>query len=67
MTFFEAGAKDALKMSLTAENRDILNQTTIPEFQIILRSNQNTQSLRTLTAEHVNSLIKVCSNTIFIL
>jgi len=46
-------------MSLTAENRDILNQTSIPDFQIILRSNQNTQSLRTLTAEHANTLIKV--------
>jgi len=59
MVFFEAGAKDALKMSLTAENRDVLSQTTIPDFQIILRSNQVTQSIRTLTAEHANTLIKV--------
>lgn len=59
MTFFEAGAKDALKMSLTVENRDVLSQTTIPDFQIILRSNQNIQSIRTLTAEHANTLIKV--------
>lgn len=59
MVFFEAGAKDALKMSLTVENRDVLNQATIPDFQIILKSNQNTQSLRTLTAEHANTLIKV--------
>lgn len=59
MIFFEAGAKDALKMSLTVENRDVLSQTTIPDFQIILRSNQNIQSIRTLTAEHANTLIKV--------
>lgn len=59
MTFFEAGAKDALKMSLTVENRDVLSQTIIPDFQIILRSNQNIQSIRTLTAEHANTLIKV--------
>ncbi|KAJ1428371.1 MCM2/3/5 family-domain-containing protein [Ochromonadaceae sp. CCMP2298] len=59
MSFFEAGAKDALKMSLTVENREVLNQATVADFQIILRSNQNTQSLRTLTAEHANTLIKV--------
>lgn len=59
MVFFEVGAKDALKMSLISENRDLLDQKNIPDFQIILKSNQNTQSLRTLTAEHANNLIKV--------
>ena len=59
MGFFEAGAKDALKMSLTAENRDLLNQASVSDFQVILRSKQNTQPLRTLTAEHANLLIKV--------
>jgi DNA replication licensing factor MCM5 len=59
MSFFEAGAKDALKMSLTVENREVLNQAAVADFQIVLRSNQNTQSLRTLTAEHANTLIKV--------
>lgn len=53
------GAKDALKLSLTTENQASLMQSNVPEFQIILKSNQNTQSLRNLTAEHVNSLIKV--------
>jgi hypothetical protein len=32
---------------------------TIPDFQVILNSSQSPQSLRNLTAEHVNSLIKV--------
>jgi DNA replication licensing factor MCM5 len=59
MGFFELGAKDALKMSLTAENRDLLSQASVSDFQIILRSNQNTQSIRTLTAEHANTLVKV--------
>jgi DNA replicative helicase MCM subunit Mcm2 (Cdc46/Mcm family) len=46
-------------MSLTAENQEVLKQSNVPDFQIILKSNQNTHSLRDLTAEHVNSLIKV--------
>jgi DNA replication licensing factor MCM5 len=59
LPFFEAGAKDALKQSLTAENQEILKQATVPDFQIILRSDQNPHSLRDLNADHVNSLIKV--------
>jgi hypothetical protein len=55
----ESGAKDALKQLLTSENQDALDQATVPDFQIIFRSNQLPQSLRSLTAEHVNSLIKV--------
>jgi hypothetical protein len=31
----------------------------IPDFQVVLNSSQSPQSLRNLTAEHVNSLIKV--------
>jgi DNA replicative helicase MCM subunit Mcm2 (Cdc46/Mcm family) len=59
MGFFELGAKDALKSALTAENRDALGQSTIPDFQIILRSAQSTQSIRDLNAENANKLIKV--------
>lgn len=69
LPFFEAGAKDALYSVLVVENRDVLQQEITPEFQIVLRSTQLTQSLRNLTAEHVNKLIKVpgivisCSRT----
>lgn len=56
----ELGAKDALKQLLTSENQNALSQANVPDFQIILKSNQTPQSLRSLTAEHVNSLIKVC-------
>jgi DNA replication licensing factor MCM5 len=60
LPFFEAGAKDALELLLVATNRDVLQQEgTFPDFQIILKSAQLTQSLRNLTAEHVNKLIKV--------
>ena len=52
-------------MFLTAENRDLLNQQQISDFQIVLRSNQHTQSLRTLTADHVNTLVKVSSSPHF--
>jgi DNA replication licensing factor MCM5 len=69
MPFFETAAKDALKMSLTIEGEDLVSQSSIPDFQIILRSAEHAQSLRHLTAEHVNQLIKVpgivisCSKT----
>jgi DNA replication licensing factor MCM5 len=59
LPFFEAGAKDALKLFLTLNSANEVNQSTIPDFQIILKSNENTQSLRNLTAEHVNRMIKV--------
>jgi DNA replication licensing factor MCM5 len=57
-----------LKALLILENQKEVSDMR-EEFQIVLKSNQNTQSLRTLTAEHVNSLIKVpgivisCSKT----
>jgi len=59
MIFFELGAKDAAKMFLTTQNRDLLEQKDVPDFQVVLLSSQNPQSLRTLSAEHANSLIKV--------
>lgn len=69
LPFFEAGAKDALEQLLVSENRNVLTAEGTSEFQIILKSSQLTQSLRNLTAEHVNKLIKVpgivisCSRT----
>ncbi len=59
LPFFEAGAKDALKQSLTVISAGNVDNLGNQDFQIVLKSHQNTQSLRTLTAEHVNSLIKV--------
>ena len=61
LPFFELASRDALKLLLTVQGATELENTaaTIPNFQVILRSNQNTQSLRNLTAEHVNKLIKV--------
>jgi len=67
--YFELAAKDALKMSLTLEGEDQLNQPNLPDFQIVIDSAEHTQSLRSLTADHVNQLIKVpgiiisCSKT----
>lgn len=58
LPYFEAGAKDALKQSLTTQNQEQL-QSNQGDFQIILKSDQNPQSLRSLTAEHINTLIKV--------
>eukprot|EP01031_Cornospumella_fuschlensis_P022281 gene22281-27244_t len=59
LPFYEQGAKEALKQLLTAENQDALAQTSIPDFQILFKSEQTPVSLRSLTAEHVNTLIKV--------
>ena len=48
---------------------DVLSNQSIPDFQIILQSGEVPQTLRNLTAEHVNQLIKVpgivisCSKT----
>lgn len=69
MPFFEAGARDALEQSLTPENQEVLRHTNMSDFQVILKSAQNPQSLRNLTSEHVNLLVKVpgivisCSKT----
>ena len=69
MGFFESGAKDALKLCLTTQNNNLLSQSFIEDFQVIIKSDQFSLSLRNLTAEHVNSMIKVpgivisCSKT----
>lgn len=56
---FESAAKDALKNFLTEQSVLEASVGTIPDFQVILRSSQLSHSLRNLTAEHVNKLIKV--------
>ena len=62
LEYFEKAAKDALKTFLTEKSVTGENSVgTIPDFQVILRSAQLSQSLRNLTAEHVNRLIKVSS------
>lgn len=59
LPFFEVGAKDALRAFLTQQGVDQLSELTVPDFQVILISAEKTQSLRNLTAEHVNRLLKV--------
>jgi DNA replicative helicase MCM subunit Mcm2 (Cdc46/Mcm family) len=59
LPYFESAAKDALKLCITRESEELLNQATIPDFQITLKSAQIPHSLRDLTAEHVNRLVKV--------
>jgi hypothetical protein len=58
--FFEMAAKDALQNFLLPANSTAGRAPIdIPDLQVILRSSQLSQSLRNLTAEHVNTLIKV--------
>ena len=60
MPLFEKGAKDALVNVLTSQNSEaIANQAVIVEIQVILRGSHLPQSLRSLTAEHINKLVKV--------
>lgn len=59
MTQFELAAKDALKLFLTSQGNTDIGSSTISDFQVILRSSQIPLSLRHLTADHVNKLIKV--------
>ena len=59
MPYFESGAKDALRNILTTASAELVTAPNIPDFQIILLSSQLPQSLRNLTAAHVNTLIKV--------
>ena len=49
--------KDALHGILTDESVTV--DANMPEFQVILKSNERMQSIRSLTAEHINKLIKV--------
>ena len=59
LPYFEAAAKESLKLFLTDQNSEQISQNSIPDFQIILKSQELDQPLRTLSADHVNQLIKV--------
>lgn len=63
LPLFEAGAKDALKNLLVTSSAETAGQVTIHDFQVVLKSAQLPQSLRNLTAEHLNTLVKV-QNTV---
>lgn len=56
---FEAAAKDALVSLLTGQSAETVNAKDIPNFQVILSGAQVSQSLRSLTAEHLNNLVKI--------
>ena len=56
---FEAAVKDALKLLLSTSGAAGVDHFSIPDFQIIFNSAQRPHSLRNLTAEHVNTLVKV--------
>ena len=56
---FEGAAKDALKLFLLKSSGDTVEKASVPDFQIVFFSAQLPMSIRNLTAEHVNKLIKV--------
>lgn len=58
--FFELAAKDALQNFLLPANSAAGRAPIdVPDFQVVFKSSQLPQSLRNLTAEHVNTMIKV--------
>ena len=59
MQWFERGAKDALVHLLTSQNAESAKSHSVGDFQVILHGSQITHSLRTLTAEHINKLVKI--------
>jgi hypothetical protein len=64
MPLFEKGARDALNNLLTNQSLEAAaNQNITQDFQVILRGAHAPQSLRSLTAEHINKLIKVLHYT----
>ena len=54
---FELGAKEALKLFLSETNSRSVND--VKNFQVMFKSSQLPQSLRHLTSEHLNGLVKV--------
>lgn len=56
---FEAAVKDALKQILSTSGAASVDMVSPPDFQIVFESAQSPHSLRNLTAEHVNTLVKV--------
>jgi len=60
LPLFEKGARDALNNLLTNQSLEAAaNQNLTDDFQVILQGAHAPQSLRSLTAEHINKLIKV--------
>lgn len=62
LPMFEAASKDALQASVTEQSADNPSDNRfrpIREFQIVLKSEERTLSLRAMTADHVNQLIRV--------
>ena len=59
MPYFEAAAKDALKIFLTDSNALSTDEERVPDFQVTLHSAQLAHSLRNLNADLVNQLVKV--------
>jgi len=59
MPYFEAAAKDALKIFLTDSNALSTDAERVPDFQVTLHSAQLAHSLRNLNADLVNQLVKV--------
>ena len=64
---FESAVKDALKHLLSTTGAATLDMAGIPDFQIIFESSQRSYSLRKLTAEHVNTLVKVGSYVYYLI
>ena len=59
LSFFGTGAKDALRTIITSKSAGDVAKTSVPDFQVIMRSSMFPRSLRSLTSEHVNRLVKV--------
>ena len=59
MPFFEAAAKDSLKMFLMEASTMERDDEKVMEFQVILKSSQLAHPLRNLNADLVNQLVKV--------
>jgi len=62
LPMFEAASMDALQTSVTEQSAEVSSDNRfrpVKEFQIVLKSDERTLSLRSLTADHVNQLIRV--------
>ncbi len=59
MPLIEAAAKDALKILLTEQSAAEVSNPSIPDFQIVLKSDEISLPLRSLNAESVNKIVKV--------
>ena len=60
LIYLEGAAKEALKSLLVKTDEAATEElAAYPDFQVILRSDQLCHSLRGLTSDHVNKLVKV--------